>query len=402
MSAAVAEPLDAITTITNSMPSNARSEASRTNGARSNGPVSHSGKCRSRQNSCKTGLTGAGIVLPADAEVEVGRREAEFALDFRPRNAVERELVRQIALASWRRQELAIRIVRHDAKVNAARFTNWDEDEQIAAAEIGRRLADDPEASVARLQRTSAGCAWLIVRWTLLGNGLTSAEEGGPDCTWTDADLTLVLNLFGRPADLRRLDDWPGHLEWLRDQAREGSDEAVTELRRFIADEMADLEKRSEEAWQAVEEPMLKDWCSGLDFDLGPEGTRLRRYEAAADRLFRSAWTKLERIRTENHEPLVYGYARVPTTGHAPPPLPAAAPPPEPAPPAPVPALVSAEALVQRLSRIGDPAAPVLDFWVGGSPRPGISSDILAQNKTNPAPSRPTTGGRAAVVRNLL
>ena len=176
--------------------------------------------------------------------MEVGRREAEFALDFRPRNAVERELVRQIALASWRRQELAIRIVRHDARVNAARFANWDQDEQIAAAEIGRRLADDPEASVARLQRTSAGCAWLIVRWTLLGNGLTSAEDGGPDCTWTDADLTLVLNLFGRPADLRRLDDWPGHLEWLRDQAREGSDEAVTELRRFIADEMADLEKR--------------------------------------------------------------------------------------------------------------------------------------------------------------
>ena len=254
--------------------------------------------------------------------MEVGRREAEFALDFRPRNAVERELVRQIALASWRRQELAIRIVRHDAKVNAARFTNWDEDEQIAAAEIGRRLADDPEASVARLQRTSAGCAWLIVRWTLLGNGLTSAEEGGPDCTWTDADLTLVLNLFGRPADLRRLDDWPGHLESLRDQAREGSDEAVTELRRIIADEVADLEERQEEAWKSVEEPMLQDWYSGLDIDLGPEGTRLRRYEAAADRLFRSAWTKLERIRTENHEPLVYGYARVPTTGHAPPPHP--------------------------------------------------------------------------------
>ena len=247
--------------------------------------------------------------------MEVGRREAEFALDFRPRNAVERELVRQIALASWRRQELAIRIVRHDARVNAARFANWDQDEQIAAAELGRRLADDPEASVARLQRSSAGCAWLIVRWTLLGNGLTSAEDGGPDCTWTDADLTLVLNLFGRPADLRRLDDWPGHLEWLRDQAREGSDEAVTELRRFIADEMADLEKRPEEAWQAVEEPMLQDWYSGLDIDLGPEGTRLRRYEAAADRLFRSAWTKLERIRKENHEPLMYRYTHAPARG---------------------------------------------------------------------------------------
>ena len=38
MSAAVAEPPDAINTITNSIPSNARKEASRANGARSRGP----------------------------------------------------------------------------------------------------------------------------------------------------------------------------------------------------------------------------------------------------------------------------------------------------------------------------------------------------------------------------
>ena len=102
---------------------------------------------------------------------------------------------------------LAMRIVQHDARVNAARFANWEQDEQIAAAEIGRRLADDPEAAVAQLQRTSAGCDWLIGRWTLLGNGLSTADEGGPDCTWTDADLALALNLLGRPAELRHLDD---------------------------------------------------------------------------------------------------------------------------------------------------------------------------------------------------
>ena len=393
MSAAVAEPPDAINTIANSIPSNARKEASRANGALSRGPSSPEGKARSRRNGCKDGLTGAGIVLPADAEVEVGRREAEFALDFRPRTAVERELVRQIALASWRRQELAIRIVRHDARVNAARFANWDQDEQIVAAELGRRLADDPEASVARLQRSSTGCAWLIGRWTLLGNGLSSAEEGGPDCTWTDAELTLALNLLGRPADLRRLDDWPGWLESLREQARAGSDEAVTELRRIIADEVADLEERQEEAWKSVEEPMLQDWYSGLDIDLGPEGTRLRRYEAAADRLFRSAWTKLERIRTENREPLVYRHAHVSTTEHVPPPIPAAAPPPEPAPPAP--AQVSAEALVQRLQRFGDPAATVLDLWVGGTPRTGHQPRHSCPEQDEPS-AEPAHDGRTS------
>ena len=79
----------------------------------------------------------------------------------------------------------------------------------------------------------------------------------------------------------------------------------MAELREIVADEIAELEQRDEEVWEGVEEPRLQDWQSGLEIDLGPEGTRLRRYEAAADRLFRSAWTKLERLRKERGEPLM-------------------------------------------------------------------------------------------------
>jgi hypothetical protein len=230
MSAALAEPRDAITT-TDTNTRTARADASRANGRLSRGPTSPEGKARSRCNGCKDGLSGAGIVLPPAAAAEVERREAGFARDLRPRNAVERELVRQMALGAWRSQELAMRIVRHDARMNAARFANWEQDEQIAAAELGRRLSDDPEAVVAQLKRRSAGCDWLIGRWTLLGNALSTADVGGPGCTWTDADLALALNLLGRPAELRHLDDWPGRLDSLRAQAQSGSDEAVTELR---------------------------------------------------------------------------------------------------------------------------------------------------------------------------
>ena len=183
MPATLVEPLDVTTSTVPSQPSSARAEASRANGRRSNGPTSPEGKERSRRNGCKEGLTGKGVVLPPDAAAEVERREAEFARDFQPRNAVERELVRQMALGSWRSGVLAIRIVEHDARVNAARFANWEEDEQIAAVELGHRLGEDPEAAVAQLKRTSAGCDWLIGRWRLLGNGLSAAEDGGPDCT---------------------------------------------------------------------------------------------------------------------------------------------------------------------------------------------------------------------------
>src|SRR5262249_20796324 len=153
----------------------ARAEASRANGRRARGPTSPAGKARSRQNGCKDGLTGKGIVLPEAAAAEVGRREAEFARDFRPQDEVERELVRQMALGAWRSRELAMRIVEHDARVNSARFTNWVEDEQLAAVELGRRLGDDPEAVVMQLRRSSAGCDWLVGRWLLLGNGLKAA-----------------------------------------------------------------------------------------------------------------------------------------------------------------------------------------------------------------------------------
>src|SRR5262249_46377432 len=155
---------------TESKSSPARAEASRANGRLSQGPITPEGKERSRRNGCKDGLTGKGLVLPLDAEAEVQRRQDEYARTFRPRDEIEHDLVRQMALGAWRGEELARRIIRHDARTNAARFANWEPDEQLAAAEIGRRLRDDPEGTVDRLLLSSAGCEWLIDRWRLLGH----------------------------------------------------------------------------------------------------------------------------------------------------------------------------------------------------------------------------------------
>ena len=410
MSAALAEPLDAVlkTTI---CPSTARGEASRANGRLSHGPTSLEGKARSRRNGCKEGLTGAGIVLPPDAAAEVERREADYVRSFRPRNVIERELVRQMALGAWRREVLVRRIIRHDARMNSARFANWEQDEQIKAAELGRRLGDDPEGILSRLECSSAGCDWLISRWTLLGNGLSTADEGGPRCTWTDSDLALALDLLGMPAELRHLDHQTARLESLHERSRSGSDEAVTELRQIVTEEVAELELQREDVWEAVEQPRLQDLCSGLEIDLGPDGMRLRRYEMAADRLFRSAWTKLERLRKERGEPLI----RYCKNWHAAPPVARPAPPAAPvsetvpSAPAPVPAASRApspapappEFVIPAPARLDD-SATVLDFWVGGPPRPGINLGSLLQNKTNPTPNQAANGGRAARPRNLL
>jgi hypothetical protein len=399
MSATTVETLDISICSTENKTSAARAEASRANGRLSRGPTTPEGKDRSRRNGCKDGLTGKGIVLPPDAAAEVQRREDEFARTFRPTDEVERALVRQMALGAWRGEELARRIIRHDARTNAARFANWAEDEQLAAAEIGRRLHDDPEGTVDRLLLSAAGCEWLIDRWTLLGNGLTT-DDGGPGCAWTDANLALALDLLGRSAELRHLDPRTKRLERLHAQARAGSDEAVAGLREIVAEEIAALERRSEEVWEGVEEPRLQDWRSGVEIDLGPDGTRLHRYEAAANRLFRSAWTRLERLREERGEPFIPPCERGSAAEPAARPGPPAEPVSKPVPPAP--ARVRPESTVPSPSlALRDDPPTVLDFWIGDPPRPGISPGDLLRNKTNPTPSRPATGGPAARRRNL-
>jgi hypothetical protein len=173
----------------------------------------------------------------------------------------------------------------------------------------------------------------------------------------------------------------------------------VAELRQIIEDEVAGLEERSEEVWEEIERPRLCAWQAGVEIDLGAEGTRLRRYEAAAGRLFRSAWRKLEGLRKERGEPLMPGPERGLAPEPAAPCASIAAPPPAPAPPAATPA--RPEVVFPAPSLRGEPAATVLDFWVGGSPRPGNISGQPSRDKANPAPSRHAKGGRDLLLGSL-
>ncbi len=180
----------------------------------------------------------------------------------------------------------------------------------------------------------------------------------------------------------------------------------MTELRALIAEQVADLERQNDEVWEAVERPRLEGWQSGAELDLGPEGTRLRRYEAAADRLFRSAWTKLERLRKERDLPMIRRSERdcatepAPRSDLDPPAVPRSAP---------VPTAPSSAAAPRPMRPepggsaplLLDDSSPVLDFWIGGPPRPPINAGGLLQNKTNPAPGLPASAGGAGRRRNL-
>jgi hypothetical protein len=80
-----------------------QSEASKINGAKSNGPTTEEGKAKSSRNSHRHNLTGANLVLLSNEDPVDFHAHAKSYLDrFAPIDLVEHNLVSQLIAASWR------------------------------------------------------------------------------------------------------------------------------------------------------------------------------------------------------------------------------------------------------------------------------------------------------------
>ncbi|WP_435011478.1 hypothetical protein P12x_002790 [Tundrisphaera lichenicola] len=88
--------------------SEARVAANRRNALLSTGPKTPEGKARSRENAVKHGLTGEGVVLPAEEAVEVERLRRSFEAELQPSGEVGRTLVRRLALLAVRMDRCVI------------------------------------------------------------------------------------------------------------------------------------------------------------------------------------------------------------------------------------------------------------------------------------------------------
>jgi hypothetical protein len=77
-------------------------EISRTNGAKSQGPVTAEGKARSSQNSRTHGLTSAAVVLPHESQEDYDLLELAIVQEFRPVGPLQQDLVQEMAAARWR------------------------------------------------------------------------------------------------------------------------------------------------------------------------------------------------------------------------------------------------------------------------------------------------------------
>ena len=338
---------------------------------------------------CKDGLTGKGVVLPPDAAAEVIRREAgRWPAKFPGPDAVERELVRQMALGARRGRRCSAfhRSLEHDARMNPARFANWELDEQLAAVELGNRLGEDPELTVSpappQLRRLRLADRPLDAPGQRPYDrrrraGPLHVDRCRPGLAWTcwagrRGFATWILADEAAGAALCR----PG-----RARRRAWPDCGRSSRRRSPG-----WDARCEEAWEGDEELRLQIWRSGLEMDLGPEGTRLRRYDGGRSAVplgLDQAGAAAEGARRAVDLPARCRAGREPQPrGPSHPPAGSESPRPRPrlrsdrgAPPR------------SRSRPAGEP--PVLDFWIGGPSQPTGPGNIHSRDKTNPTPSQP-------------
>jgi hypothetical protein len=81
----------------------AQIEASKRNGARSNGPTTTEGRAKSSQNAIRHGLTSHKvIVIDGESKEEWETFQREFLLKFQPRDFVEERIVIEMAVCRWR------------------------------------------------------------------------------------------------------------------------------------------------------------------------------------------------------------------------------------------------------------------------------------------------------------
>jgi hypothetical protein len=289
----------------------ARLEANRRNAALSTGPKTEEGKARSRANSLKHGLTGAGVVLPDEDVARIEERFEEFEADLKPKNGVARFLARRAAMLSVRLE----RCVRHESAAIASRMRRAEADfEHERLAEVDHTfsyIAREPATYARKLRSTPEGIDRIIQCLLAIREELVRVDGGLWDWScgdritnlmgvpWMDSPVSRVRALseaisgnfaYLRPGDGDDLDAG-ARRDWARRRMAELIDEEVEALRdlRGTLDLSAIEADRAGAAARAI-------------FDPSKEATLARKYEAAAERgLFRT----LREIREIENDPAV-------------------------------------------------------------------------------------------------
>ncbi len=186
-----------------------RIDANRKNAQRSTGPRTPEGKSRSRFNGLQHGLAATVPVLPGEDPAAFQARVDAVMDSFAPQNQVEVELLERVAATSLsldRATRAEVARLSHKIRHDAIEREQRENEEAVA---LGQRLLwsargpwqlyphsvsmglkwerriswsenpadpNNPALLVTRLERTVAGCRWLLDRWAELWARLEPGE----------------------------------------------------------------------------------------------------------------------------------------------------------------------------------------------------------------------------------
>jgi hypothetical protein len=256
-----------------------RIAANRANAMLARGPKTPNGKANSRKNSLKHGLTGKGVVLPAEDEAELAERKARMVAALKPADDEELELIDRMALARLRMDRAVTMESVRRLQASARARTCWGDDRRLAAEELALKLPKKPALVARQLRRTLQGCELLLDRW----RGLLRVAEAGT--AWDEGQLARALDQLGAPLEDRE------HHPSVHEKA------TAEDCAAIARGELEHLEGRRDGYLEDDDESERLLAETGLAFDDSPTGRRLWGYEKANERIYARGLAELERRR---------------------------------------------------------------------------------------------------------
>jgi hypothetical protein len=102
--------------------------ASRTNGAKSHGPLTEEGKQASSRNSRRHGLLSKKVVLEGESQEEFDALLASYLEEHQPRTATEATLVENMAVARWRQERVwSLETAAFDHQIRRPKYMEGDD-----------------------------------------------------------------------------------------------------------------------------------------------------------------------------------------------------------------------------------------------------------------------------------
>ncbi len=195
------------------MASDLQQIASRTNGAKSQGPITEEGKQASSQNRLNHGFNSKRVVLPGESQEEFDELLASYLEEHQPATPTERTLIENMAIARWRQQRAwTLETAGLTAEMRRPRYIEG-EDPETQAFVAFRTLTDDSRTLEllnryeARFERQfrAALTAFLKLR------AQRRAEERGNAKAEAETSPTTITYRWADPdwADPKRVDPDP-------------------------------------------------------------------------------------------------------------------------------------------------------------------------------------------------